>query len=32
MLQGMDDMGLELFTANKGGLASLQKKPRQMVH
>ena len=31
VLQGMADMGMPLF-ANKGGLASLQRKPRQMVH
>jgi len=35
-LQDMAALGLNLFegpiTANKGGLASLQRKPRQMVH
>ena len=33
ILQGMDDIGLELFTASKGGLASLKKKKsKQMVY
>ena len=34
MLQDMDAMGLDLFTASKGGLASLKKKkkPKQMVY